>query len=128
MFGEEPVRVLTLADKLRRLFDHDFPGVPDVRTEPVWAAGEVLEFGGDFNKYVTSKRLQKQEGVVFRHLLRFILLAAEFRQLCPPDTDTDEWRDALDDIADRLTETCRQVDPCSTDETLERAAASGDVL
>jgi hypothetical protein len=27
-----------------------------------------------------------------------------------------------------MTETCRQVDPYSTDETLERAAASGDVL
>ena len=61
--------VLTLADKLRRLFDYDFPGVHDLRTSPVWAAGELLEFGGDFNKYVTSKSLQKQEGMVFRHLL-----------------------------------------------------------
>ena len=67
MFPEERVRVLTLADKLRRLFDYDFPGVHDVLTTPVWAAGELLEFGGDFNKYVTSKALQKQEGIVFRH-------------------------------------------------------------
>ena len=42
-FDEEPVWVLTLADKLRRLFDYDFPGVHDLRTTPVWAAGEVLE-------------------------------------------------------------------------------------
>jgi superfamily II DNA/RNA helicase len=128
MFDEEPVHELRLAEKLRRLFDYDFPGVQDVRTEPVWAAGEVLEFGGDFNKYVTSKRLQKQEGVVFRHLLRLILLAVEFTQLCPPDVDKDEWIDDLEDIADRLTETCRQVDPWSTDETLERAASPGDVV
>ena len=46
--------MLTLADKLRRLFDHDFPGVSEVRTFPVWAAGELLEFGGDFNKYISA--------------------------------------------------------------------------
>ena len=56
-FEEERPRVLALADKLKRLFDHDFPGIGDVRTFPVWAAGEVIEFGGDFNKYITSKRL-----------------------------------------------------------------------
>ena len=42
-FEEERPRVLALADKLKRLFDHDFPGVADVRTFPVWAAGEVIE-------------------------------------------------------------------------------------
>ena len=62
-FDEDRVWVLTLADKLRRLFDYDFPGVRDLRTSPVWAAGELLQFGGDFNNYVTSKGLQKQEGV-----------------------------------------------------------------
>ena len=94
--------VLTLADKLRRLFDYDFPGVHDLRTPPVWAAGELLQFGGDFNKYVTSKALQKQEGIVFRHLLRLILLVAEFEQLCPPDVTEDEWRGELGDISARL--------------------------
>ena len=59
-FEEERPRVLTLADKLKRLFDYDFPGVHDVRVFPVWAAGEILEFGGNFDKYITSKRLQKQ--------------------------------------------------------------------
>ena len=112
--------MLTLADKLRRLFDCDFPGVSDLRTNAVWAAGELLEFGGDFNKYITSKALQKQEGVVFRHLLRLILLLAEFTQLCPPDTTPEEWRGDLKDIAARLTETCRRVDPTSTDKALEQ--------
>ena len=69
-----------------------------VATPAVWAAGELLEFGGDFNKYVTSKGLQKQEGIVFRHLLRLILLVDEFAQLCPPDIAEDEWRGDLDDI------------------------------
>jgi len=111
--------VLTLADKLRRLFDYDFPGVHDLRTSPVWAAGELLQFGGDFNKYVTSKGLQKQEGMVFRHALRLILLLNEFVQLCPPDTSEEEWRGDLGEVAARLTESCRRVDPSSTDKALE---------
>lgn len=127
MFPEERVRVLTLADKLRRLFDYDFPGVPDVITTPVWAAGELLEFGGDFNKYVTSKALQKQEGIVFRHCLRLILLCYEFTQFCPPDADPSEWRDDLEDIAEQLAEACRKVDPDSTDKVLEEAASTPEL-
>jgi len=116
--------VLSLGEKLRILFDYDFPDVHDVRTNAVWAAGEVLAFGGDFNKYITSKQLQKQEGVLFRHLLRLILLVLELRQLCPPDTTEDEWRADLTDIADRLTESCRGVDPASTEKSLEQAQAA----
>ncbi len=66
--------------------------------------------------------MQKQEGIVFRHLLRLILLCYEFTQFCPPDTTEDEWRDDLDDIAARLTEACRHVDPDSTDKALEEVA------
>jgi hypothetical protein len=122
-FDEEPKRVLTLAEKLRLLFDYDFPSVHGVRTNAIWAAGEVLEFGGDFNKYVTSKSLQKQEGIVFRHLLRLILLLGEFTQFCPPDTPEEQWRGDLEDIAARLTDCCREVDPTSTQKTLEQAEA-----
>jgi superfamily II DNA/RNA helicase len=121
LFREEPVRVLTLADKLRRLFDHDFPGVHSVYTDPVWAVGELLEFRGDFNKYVTTNRLQKQEGIVFRHLLRFILLVGEFTLLCPPDTTEEEWRGDLLDIRNQLAASCRAVDPTSTDKAVEES-------
>jgi superfamily II DNA/RNA helicase len=121
MFEEPPVRVLTLADKLHRLFNAQYPGVHDLEVTPVWVAGEVLEFGRDFNKYITSKRLQKQEGVIFRHLLRMILLLKELRELTPVDGTKQAWKDEMDDIAERLTETCRIVDPNSTDETLARA-------
>jgi hypothetical protein len=92
-----------------------------LRTSPVWAAGELLEFGGDFNKYVTSKSLQKQEGLVFRHALRLIMLIGEFMQLTPPEVSEEVWRGELGDIATRLTESCRQVDPDSTDKALEEA-------
>ncbi len=126
MFPEDRVFVLTLAEKLRMLFDNDFPGVHDLRTQPVWAAGEVLEFGGNFNKYVTSKQMQKQEGIVFRHLLRLILLLAEFEQLAPPDYDAQVWSGELQEIGERLAECCRHVDPTSTDKALEQAAQAAE--
>jgi len=124
-FDEERTWVLTLAEKLRLQFDWDFPTVHDVHTEPVWAAGELLEFGGDFNKYTTGKHLQKQEGIIFRHLLRLILLAGELAQLRPPDTAPEEWQGDLQDIAQQLTASCHAVDPSSTDKALEQAQAAG---
>lgn len=126
-FPEERVWVLTLADKLRRLFDYEFPHVHDLYTNSVWAAGELLEFGGDFNKYITSKSLQKQEGLVFRHVLRLILLAREFAQLTPPDVSPEQWQGELEDIAVKLTESCYAVDPTSTERTLEQAVVATDV-
>ncbi|MHB8969607.1 MAG: DEAD/DEAH box helicase [Pirellulaceae bacterium] len=127
-YDEEPVFVLTLADKLRMCFENDFPGVHDLRTRPVWAAGELLQFGGDFNKFIIGKQLQKQEGIIFRHLLRLILLIGEFTQLTPPDLDPQQWRDEMQEIADQLTAACRKVDPTSTDKALEEAKSSEGVL
>ena len=120
MFAER-VFVLTLAEKLRLLFDASFPGVHSLVTTPVWAAGEVLEFGGQFNKYITARGLQKQEGVIFRHLLRLILLLKEFLPLVPPDCSEEEWRGELTAICDTIVECCRRVDPTSTDKALEQA-------
>ncbi len=125
-FDEDRVWVITLAEKLRRQFAYDYPDVDDVRTNPVWVAGELLEYGGNFNNYITSKQLQKQEGIIFRHLLRLILLIGEFKQFVPPETTEEEWQTDLQDIADRLTVSCREVDPTSTEETLERAQAVAD--
>ena len=112
--------MLSLADKMLRLFRHRAPQV-DVRVQPVWAAGELLEFGGHFNNYVTAKQLQKQEGMVFRHLLRLILLLEEFKTLTPPDVEPADWTVELDDIGSRLTESCRAVDATSTDKALANA-------
>lgn len=125
-YDEPPVRVLTLADKLYRLFQFDFPGVHDMRIMPVWVAGEVLEYG-DFNKYVVTKKLQKQEGVLFRHLLRLIMLLNEMAEIPPVDSTLETWEDVFDDLADRLTEICRRVDPESTDEALETGLGGDDL-
>ena len=126
-FEDPPPRVLNFAEKLRMVFDYEFPTVHDVRTNDVWAVGEVLQYT-DFNKYVTAKSLQKQEGVVFRHLLRFILLANEIAEICPPDMEEADWRAEMADLSDRITNICRLVDPSSTQEALDHAAAAKDTL
>jgi hypothetical protein len=120
----EEERPPTLADKLRLLFDALFPDVADVNTESVWAAGELLRYGGNFNKYVQTRDLVKQEGIVFRHLLRLILLLEEFGQVCPPDTTEEAWRADLREVSEQLTASCREVDPTSTDQLIDLAHAA----
>ena len=120
-YDDDWVPILTLPYKLQRLFQHDFPDVHDVRVTPVWVAGEALQYGTDFNKYITSNKLQKQEGIVFRHLLRLVLLLDEMAELCPPDVEHDVWRDDLADIANQLEDMCRSVDPQSTEQWLADA-------
>jgi hypothetical protein len=67
----------------------------------------------------------KQEGILFKHLLRMILLCGEFAQLTPTDADPEAWRARLKGIADVLTTACRTVDPQSTDELLEELDEAG---
>src|SRR5262249_20240442 len=114
----------TLADKLRLLFDAIYPDVTDLETTSVWCAGELLRYGGNFNQYVKGRDLVKQEGIVFRHLLRLILLCGEFLEACPADTTLEQWNHDLRDLMERLTVSCREVDPTSTDQMIESAHAA----
>ncbi len=113
------VPILTLPYKLHRLFLYDFPGVDDVKITPVWVAGEVLQYGTDFNKYITANKLQKQEGIIFRHLLRMILLLDEMADLPPPDIEHEVWRGDLAEIANQLEDLCRNADRDTTEKWLE---------
>jgi superfamily II DNA/RNA helicase len=122
---DEWVPLLTLPYKLHRLFQYDFPGVEDVRVSPVWVAGEMMQYGTDFNKYITSNKLQKQEGIIFRHLLRMILLLDEMAELRPADIDHDVWRGDLAEIANQLEEACRKADSESTDKWLSETRQLG---
>jgi hypothetical protein len=116
------------ADKLKLLFDQLNPDIADVATQAVWAAGEVLDFNGTFTNYISSKDLAKQEGIIFRHLLRMILLLEEFSALTPPGADPHSWQQELREMADVLTTACRQVDPQSTDQMIQRAHQAVDVV
>ena len=122
---EEWVRPLNFPEKLLRLFRSEYPGVSDIPITDVWAAGELLNFGGDFNKLVTTRKIAKQEGILFRHILRFILLCEEFL----PHVEKDSaWHSELHSISHQLTESCRQVDPRSTDMMIEAAHAADPLL
>lgn len=123
-----PRRALTIAEKMRVLFDAEMPGVRDLFVSPVWVAGEVLRFDGDFNKYVRARDLVKQEGQVFRHLLRLILLCGEFTEVTPVDVNPAEWKADLKSLSDRLTESCRVVDSESTDKMIESLLTASDVV
>lgn len=120
----ERVRILPLGDKLRRLFDAGFPDVHSISTQSVWAVGELIEFGGKFDKYITARGLQKQEGVIFRHVLRMVLLLKELRELHPPEISLADWQKEMDEISDILTNACHDVDPSSTDKLLEQRPSS----
>jgi len=123
----EEDRPPTLAEKLRLLFDAKYPDVGDVHTQSVWAAGELFRHGNNFNLYVKVRDLTKQEGIVFRHLLRLILLCGEFAQVCPAETTPEVWQADMRELANQLTESCRAIDPASTDEMMEKAR-EGDVV
>lgn len=125
-FGK-PIRVfhVPLGDRLRRLFDAEYGFVGDLRTASVWVVGDLLHFGGDFQKYVTSRDLTKQEGLIFRHLLRMILLCQEFKQRTPKGMPAEEWQGYLDRIQTTLSESCHAVDPESTDKMLESMREDG---
>lgn len=119
---EERKYPVPLADKLKLLFDAEYPHVHSLFITPVWVAGELLNFGGDFSKYIGGSDLAKQEGLIFRHLLRLVLLIGEFAQLTPPGLDPADWQRDLRELAVTLSESCRAVDPLSTDHALQHAA------
>ena len=122
---------LPLGDRMRMLFHSEYPGISDVYIRSVWCVGDLLRFGGNFDRYVRARELTKQEGIMFRHCLRMILLCGEFSQLEPPGLDPAEWRQDLAELASILTESCRAVDPSSTDEiitTLQNQAEGLDHL
>ena len=115
-----------IAEKLAMLFDHSVDCTGHNPITAVWAAGDLLDnFNGDFHKFIGSRDLAMQEGVLFRHLLRMILLCEEFMQLTPSGLLREAWQARLKDWAQRLTETCRAVDARSTDETLAESPSAG---
>ena len=126
--ASERVWVNPFAEKLYRLFQYEYPLVDDVKIIPVWITGEILEFNGDFNKYVTAKGLARQEGLIFRHLLRMILLLEEFAQLDVPVSVRETWKPELLGVADALRQCCSAADPQATEEILAKSEEERESL
>jgi hypothetical protein len=114
---------IPLAQKMRMLFESEIDHAGGLFVTPVWAVGDLLSHGGDFDEFVRARDLVKQEGVLFKHLLRMILLCDEFKQLTPRDLHPADWQNTLAGISDVLANACRTVDPRSTDQLLEELAA-----
>jgi hypothetical protein len=108
-----------LAQKMRMLFESEIDHAGGLFVTPVWAVGDLLAHGGDFDKFVRARDLVKQEGVLFKHLLRMVLLCGEFAELTPRDVNPADWQAMLTGVSDVLTAACRTVDPQCTDELLE---------
>jgi superfamily II DNA/RNA helicase len=128
IFDEPKVWPLTIGEKVLRLFRHEFPRVDNVQVQPVWIVGRLMEFDFNFNNYITTATLQKEEGLIFRHCLRMILLLDEMANIPPSESTVETWEDWMDDLADRLTDMCRKVDPQSTDEILVPGQVNDDLI
>lgn len=81
--------------------------------EPKWVAGGTFELDCEFFKFVRSRDLIKQEGLILRHLLRLVILAGEFQML----TQDPEY----EEIAEQTTRCCRRVDERYTERFLAEA-------
>ncbi len=113
---------IPLAQKMRMLFESKIDHAGGLFVTPVWGIGDLLDHGGNFDSFVKLRELIKQEGVLFKHVLRMILLCDEFAQLTPAGIAPEVWKANLKEISDVLTAAARAVDPQCTDEMLEEIA------
>jgi hypothetical protein len=117
-FGEMPRFPIPLAEKMKLCFRSRVSVTGPLPIVPAFAAGELFNLDDDFKTLIQTRELGHQEGLVFRHLLRLILLCQEFRAVRPIGLDPDVWHAELDGWSERLTQVCLAVDPQSTDEVL----------
>ncbi len=117
---EEEEKPPTFVEMLKIAFEAELPYPEEMRVQTKWVAGGINEGGGDFARFVASRDLSKNEGLVMRHLLRLVLLAAEFA-----DRTGDPAYRAISQAA---AEACKTVDPAHTEQFLERAKEAQDAL
>ncbi|GMU38931.1 MAG: DEAD/DEAH box helicase [Phycisphaerae bacterium] len=110
---EPPPRPPVFAEMLKLAFDAKLPSPEDILVQPKWAAGGVFTLENSFFKYIKNRGLEKQEGLILRHLLRLVILAGEFKE----KTQDPHYAE----IADRATRAAQQVDPRYTDRFLAEA-------
>lgn len=108
---EEEERPPRFADMLKLAFEAKLAHPEEIQVQNQWVAGGVFDAAGEFHKFVGSRSLAKNEGLVFRHLLRLVILAGEFHTRTQ-DPDYAE-------ISERATGACRQVDPTYTERFLQ---------
>ena len=113
---------IPLGQKMRMLFESKVDHAGGLFVTPVWAVGDLVGMGGNFDNFIRARDLVKQEGIIFKHFLRMILLCEEFMQLTPQGIAQEAWKAGLAELSQVLTAACRAVDPQCTDEMLEEMA------
>lgn len=122
LLPEERKYAPSLAEKARMLFESRYGHVHGLFVRGVWAAGDLLFFGGKFDNYIRARDLSKQEGLIHRHVLRLILLLGEFGQVTPEGLDPVEWQEWLRTTSEVLTAACLEADPQTTETMLSHSA------
>lgn len=118
---EQEPQKMTFPEMLKALFDAKLASPEFVPMQPQWVAGGIQETEGDFYKFVKGRNLEKNEGLVLRHLLRLTILASEFQTLSGGDPDYAQ-------IGELCTSVCQRVDPRYTDRFLASEAESRKLL
>lgn len=109
-FDPDAERPPKFADMLKIAYEKDLPFADAPIVQHKWVAGGLFDAQDDFWRFIKSRGMQKNEGLVFRHLLRLVLLSQEFlRRTEDPD---------YEEIVVRATNACRSVDPAYTDRFL----------
>ncbi len=101
----------SLPELLKLLFDAKLETPESLHVQAKWLAGGVFDGERDFFKFVKSRDLVKDEGIVLRHLLRLVILAGEFETFTDGDPDYPQ-------IVQMATEICQQVDQRYTERFL----------
>ncbi len=110
-FEDEPQRKMTFPEMLKALFDAKLAAPEEFPVQAQWVAGGVAEHEKNFYKFIKARGLEKNEGLILRHLLRLVILAGEFHTLSDGDPDYVQ-------ISELATMICMQVDPRYTDRFL----------
>ena len=109
--GYEHVFGVTMPQMLKLYFDEHLASPEAVSVQPKWILGEIIERDADFHKFIKAHTLEKNEGLILRHLLRLVILTGEFKAMYPDDPDYDR----MGEIATRA---CQMVDASYTDRFL----------
>ncbi len=124
-FGPSLRFPVPLAEKLTALYRQDVRYGGDPPITAVWCAGRLIEDGSDFYTFVANCDLAMQEGIVFKHLLRLILLCGELSAVTPVGIEEDAWKAEMEELSTLLTEIVLKVDPQSAEEVQPREPGEG---
>jgi superfamily II DNA/RNA helicase len=110
---DEVERPPTFPEMLATLYEAQLAAPEPMPVQPKWIAGGAFQFECEFFKFVRSRDLIKQEGLILRHLLRLVILAGEFQVLT---ADPEYGR-----MCELATQCCQRVDASYTARFLEEA-------